>query len=57
MAEVLLDTGKVDIESSDPKYGQTPLPLAAKSGHDSVIKILLDTGNVETGQPSHPSQP
>lgn len=28
-------------------YNQTPLSWAARDGHDSVVKLLLETGKVD----------
>ena len=36
VVKLLLETGKVDVESKD-KYGQTPLSWAAVRGHDAVV--------------------
>jgi ankyrin repeat protein len=41
VVKLLLDTGKVDVDSMDT-YGQTPLSRAAKSGHEAVVKLLPD---------------
>jgi ankyrin repeat protein len=45
-AKLLLDTGKVDINSKD-KYGRTPLSWAAANGEEVTLKQLLDTGKVD----------
>jgi ankyrin repeat protein len=37
--------GKVDADSKD-NGGRTPLSLAARDGHEAVVK-LLDTGKVD----------
>jgi ankyrin repeat protein len=44
--KLLLGTGKVDVNSKD-SYGQTPLSWASNNGHDVVVELLLDTGNVD----------
>ncbi|KAK2038173.1 ankyrin [Colletotrichum somersetense] len=43
---MLLDTGKVDVDSRD-RNNRSPLSWAAENGHKSVVKMLLDTGKVE----------
>jgi ankyrin repeat protein len=47
VVKLLLETGKVEVDSKDTKYGQTPLSRAAENGHEAVVKLLLDTGKVE----------
>ncbi|RYP00350.1 hypothetical protein DL764_006550 [Monosporascus ibericus] len=47
VVKLLLDTGKVDVDSKDNEYGQTPLSWAARNGHEAVVKLLLDTGKVD----------
>lgn len=42
----LLDTGKVDVDTKDTKYGQMPLSWAATGGHNAVVERLLATGNL-----------
>jgi ankyrin repeat protein len=32
---------------SENKYGQTPLSWAAPRGHEALVKLLLETGQVE----------
>ncbi|KAK4205934.1 hypothetical protein QBC37DRAFT_162144, partial [Rhypophila decipiens] len=46
VVKMLLDTGKVDVDSKD-NNGRTPLSRAAKNGHEAVVKMLLDTGKVD----------
>jgi hypothetical protein len=45
--KLLLDTGEVDADSKDTRYGQTPLSWAAEKGHEATVKLLLDTGEVD----------
>ncbi|KAL6236307.1 hypothetical protein BDW75DRAFT_229631 [Aspergillus navahoensis] len=51
--KILLETGKVDVESKDSEYeskstsGRTPLSWAAGNGHERVVKLLLETGKVD----------
>jgi ankyrin repeat protein len=46
VVQLLLNTGKVDIDSRD-KYGQTPLWWAAAREHKAVVQLLLATGKVD----------
>jgi hypothetical protein len=46
VVKLLLDTGKVDIDSKDSD-GWTPLRWAAYNGHEAVVMVLLDTGKVD----------
>jgi ankyrin repeat protein len=48
VAEVLLSTGRVDIDSRDG-VGQTPLSLAAQNGHTRVVQMLLEAGKKGLG--------
>lgn len=45
VAKLLLDTGKIDVDSKD-SCGQTPLRWAAYGGHEAVVKLLLETGKL-----------
>ena len=45
VVKLLLETGKVDVDSKD-SWGLTPLWCAAQNGHEAVVKLLLDTGKV-----------
>ena len=47
VVKLLLDTGKVDVDSKDSGYGRTPLWWAAGGGHEAVVKLLLETGKVD----------
>jgi ankyrin repeat protein len=44
--KLLLDTGKVDVDSKD-NNGRTLLLYAAWLGQEAVMKLLLDTGKVD----------
>jgi ankyrin repeat protein len=49
----LLDTGKVEADSKDDGvdikdgWGRTPLLYATRNNHESVVKLLLETGKVD----------
>ncbi|KAL9090725.1 MAG: hypothetical protein Q9165_005213 [Trypethelium subeluteriae] len=47
LVKLLLDTGKVEIDSKDDKLYQTPLSWAAERGYEAVVKLLLETGEAE----------
>ena len=40
MVKLLLKTGKVDVQSKDSQYEQTPLSWAAERGYEAVVKLL-----------------
>jgi ankyrin repeat protein len=40
VVKLLLETGKVDVESKDKIYGRTPLSWAAERGHETVVELL-----------------
>ncbi|KAJ5887721.1 hypothetical protein N7495_007762 [Penicillium taxi] len=46
VVKMLLDTGRVDVDSKDTN-GRTPLSWAARDGHVAVVKMFLDTGRVD----------
>jgi hypothetical protein len=39
VVKLLLETDKVDVDSKDLEYGQTPLSRAAESGHEAVANL------------------
>lgn len=43
-----LDTDNVDIDSAD-RNGQTPVSLAAQSVHMAIVKLLLNTDEIDCG--------
>jgi ankyrin repeat protein len=47
VVELLLATGKSDVDSKDNTWGQTPLSWAAESGHTLVVEQLLATGKAD----------
>lgn len=46
IVELLLETGRVDVEAKDFR-GRTPLSWAAGNGQETVVQLLLQTGQVE----------
>lgn len=42
----LVHADKVDADSKD-KYGRTPLSWAATTGHETVVKVLLEAGKID----------
>ncbi|KAK4244073.1 ankyrin repeat-containing domain protein [Corynascus novoguineensis] len=46
VVKMLVDTGKVDIDSKD-NNGRTPLLYASRSGNEAIVKVLVDTGKVD----------
>jgi len=53
VVKLLLNTGKVDVDLKDTKYGWTPLSWASENGHEDVVKLLLDTGKVDADSKSN----
>ncbi|KAN0068626.1 hypothetical protein V8E54_013350 [Elaphomyces granulatus] len=54
VVKLLLETGKVEVDSQDKTGGRTPLLWAAINGHVAVVKLLFETAVVklllETGK-------
>jgi len=46
VGKLLLETGKVDVDSND-YYRRMPLVWAAMKGHEAVVKLLLETGKMD----------
>ena len=46
--KILLERRDVNPDPSD-EGGRTPLSYAAQSGHEGIVKILLERGNVNPG--------
>lgn len=44
IVQMLLATGKVNINGRDGEHKETPLIWAAKNGHTAIVKLLLDAG-------------
>lgn len=44
IVQMLLATGKADINGRDGEHKETPLIWAAKNGHKAIVKLLLDAG-------------
>jgi ankyrin repeat protein len=47
VVKLLLETGKVDVNSRDSDLGRTPLSRAAQYGREVVVKLLLESGKVD----------
>ncbi|KAH7464150.1 hypothetical protein FOMA001_g17939 [Fusarium oxysporum f. sp. matthiolae] len=47
VVKLLLDTGKVDVNTRDTLHGQTPLWRAAAGGYEGIVKLLLNIGEVD----------
>jgi Ankyrin repeats (3 copies)/Ankyrin repeats (many copies) len=47
VVKLLVETGKVDVDSKVKYHGRTPLSLAAEKGHEAVVKLLVETGKVD----------
>ncbi|KAL6834212.1 ankyrin repeat-containing domain protein [Trichoderma sp. SZMC 28015] len=44
IVQMLLATGKADINGRDGEHKETPLIWAAKNGHKAIVELLLDAG-------------
>ncbi|KAL6868590.1 ankyrin repeat-containing domain protein [Trichoderma novae-zelandiae] len=44
IVEMLIKSGKANINARDQGHGETPLIRAAKEGHDAIVRMLLDAG-------------
>jgi ankyrin repeat protein len=44
IVEMLIKTGKADINAMDQRYGETPLIGAARKGHHAIVELLLNAG-------------
>ncbi|PTB81388.1 ankyrin, partial [Trichoderma longibrachiatum ATCC 18648] len=40
VVEMLIKSGKADINARDQQYGETPLIWAARKGHHNIVKLL-----------------
>ncbi|KAK6355999.1 hypothetical protein TWF718_000372 [Orbilia javanica] len=50
VVRVLLETGKVNIDATDPGWSLTPLRWAAQGGYTAIVQLLLDKGaDIEAG--------
>lgn len=50
--ELLLDTGKIDMEAKDVNH-ETALSLAIKKRHDGIIRLLYQTGKANSRKEAH----
>ena len=44
--KILLERGDANLDSAD-EGGRTPLSYAAGSGHEGIVKILLERGDIK----------
>lgn len=47
IVQLLLETGRVDVDSKVLDDSRVPLSLAALKGREAVVKMLLETGRVD----------
>ncbi|KAJ5653773.1 hypothetical protein N7490_000776 [Penicillium lividum] len=47
VVELFLDSKETEVDSKDSEYQRTPLSWAAENGHETVVKLLLQTGKVD----------
>jgi ankyrin repeat protein len=46
VVKLLIETGKVDVDSKDNYHGRTPLSWAAENGHEAVVKLLKEAQQI-----------
>ena len=46
VVKLLVERDNVEVDSRD-NYGQTPLSMAAGSGHEAIVKLLVERNDVE----------
>ena len=45
--QLLIGIDDVDINSRDSHYGKTPRIWAAENGHEAVVRLLIERGDVD----------
>ncbi|KAK3899701.1 hypothetical protein C8A05DRAFT_17900, partial [Staphylotrichum tortipilum] len=49
VVQLLLSTGKVEVDAKKDVYGRTPLLWAAARGHEAVVQLLERIGDTDLG--------
>jgi len=49
--ELLLQREDIDPNTTDTKYGQTPVERAAQQGREGVLKLLLEREDIDLNTP------